>query len=768
MRKIPLASSRPWLVIAGLLLTLACGRLQAQASFTQTLPPGYLDTPGGSSTSYPFTTTSDQTWQWLYDSSAFVHQGPLQINQIWVRLASPTLSAGNFLFGGLEVTLIEAAVPHNAPSATFANNILRSEIVHTGVFVDNNIDTTGNGTVGGWIPLLLTSSFSYDPSKGNDLIIQLRSCVAANIFGWSIDYAFSTLAHRIGNLSDCAATTQDHANANGAPVVKIDYTPIKHQTLPDGFMASVGNGSTGLPFNTANDSTWQWHYDSAEFQAGGPITITNLAVRPYSPSAPIAAFEFTDLQVTLIEASTDYRVGSHDPIFANNVLRSELVRAGPYRGEAMPGPGGAIGNWVGLQLQNAFVYDPTTGHDLIVELRVCGPVTTFGTSLDGVVGLGIGGNRYGNTTSCTATADNFNNDEYVPIVLLSYVDNEVVDYPYLETFDRHRPAQSTALLPFGWESDSWALKARTSSSGTANWDYESMRAGVGRYVTLDDSQFNSAVGDDLYSPILDLATLGNPVLKFRLYSWSVLDPSLLDENRLRVDLIVHGSGGGTSVVNGILNNLSVQKAACWNEYGIDLSPWSGQRVQVRFNATSDSANGFYHDFAIDHFEVAEKTPSENGQSARSQVWMDINDCANINGLHVDDLGTGPYYTCGRPAGDLDITIQGPASFQPAALWIGPLNIQVATYGVLGQIDTGTPDTNADGIPENLLLLGSGLNPTPSFFDYFFFTDATGRLDLSLQLSPVFPLGVLGTFQAAAADGIGGIYLTNAVVLEIVP
>ncbi|MFT7617295.1 MAG: hypothetical protein ACI97A_000930 [Planctomycetota bacterium] len=151
--------------------------------------------------------------------------------------------------------------------------------------------------------------------------------------------------------------------------------------------------------------------------------------------------------------------------------------------------------------------------------------------------------------------------------------------------------------------------------------------------------------------------------------------------------------------------------------------------------------------------------------------LDVNDCWNINGEHATDLSvtTGPYYTCARPGGGLNITcIGGGPGFQAVALWIGPLNVNVANFGANGQMDTGTPDTTGDGIPESIFVIGDGTNPTPTLLDFFFFTDAAGIMDIKLQINPSFPPGVLGTLQAVMGNGPAGIFLTNAVVLEIIP
>ncbi len=194
-------------------------------------------------------------------------------------------------------------------------------------------------------------------------------------------------------------------------------------TLPAGFDAVDGNALTSFPQDTTADQRWQWHYDAAQF-AGitGPILITGIQVRAFTPAASVGAFNFPTWNVTLIEASTDYLAGSHDPVFANNVLSSSVVKTGPWVGGPVSPTGQVTADWVDMGLTGTFLYDPTTGNDFIIQISKCGGGTGWGVPMDGASGPHgtVGGNRYGHITSCGASLANFNNDEFVPIVRLLY------------------------------------------------------------------------------------------------------------------------------------------------------------------------------------------------------------------------------------------------------------------------------------------------------------------------------------------------------------
>ena len=195
------------------------------------------------------------------------------------------------------------------------------------------------------------------------------------------------------------------------------------QTLPAGWdNTDPPGGGTSFPQNQTTDHIWQWHYDSSQFTAAFPILITEISVRADLPTATVGAFNFPSWEVTLIEASTDYQVGAHDPIFANNILTSSVVRTGPWTGGPVPPSGGATATWIPMGIQTPYFYDPTTGNDFIIQIRKCGTIATWGTSMDGSgAGVGLnGGNRYGDTSNCMATASTFNNNEFVPVVKIDF------------------------------------------------------------------------------------------------------------------------------------------------------------------------------------------------------------------------------------------------------------------------------------------------------------------------------------------------------------
>lgn len=197
-------------------------------------------------------------------------------------------------------------------------------------------------------------------------------------------------------------------------------------SLPICFENADATSSTSFPFSTTSDHTWQWHYANRNFATcTAPIVITDISLRPLSATSTIGAFDFPSVEVVMATATTGYQVGQHDPVFANNLGTDQtIVRTGPWVGGPVgPAPAGAAaGTWFSMGLQVPFVFDPTTGSDLIIQIRKCGTNVAFLGAIDGATGgVGaVGGNRYGDTSNCSATSSTFNNNEFVPVVLLDY------------------------------------------------------------------------------------------------------------------------------------------------------------------------------------------------------------------------------------------------------------------------------------------------------------------------------------------------------------
>ena len=201
------------------------------------------------------------------------------------------------------------------------------------------------------------------------------------------------------------------------------------QTLPAGFASVDGNGVTNWPQNTTNPQKWQWVYDSSEFAATGPIRILNIETRASDPTIGVRAFDFPSWIVSMGAARTDYSINGtmstpgHDPIFENNWRGTpRVVRSGPFAGGPVAATNGVTSTWIPWGLDCSFAYDPTNGDDLIVQIDKCRTTSRWFTTMDGSSGRPgqNGGNRYGTSNGCNTVIHNFNGNEFVPIIRITY------------------------------------------------------------------------------------------------------------------------------------------------------------------------------------------------------------------------------------------------------------------------------------------------------------------------------------------------------------
>jgi hypothetical protein len=204
----------------------------------------------------------------------------------------------------------------------------------------------------------------------------------------------------------------------------------QQQTLPNGWMTVDPTGSSAWPFNQATDHKWQFHYDSSQFVATGPVTITDIAFRAATPTTTVAAFSFPSVVITMASSPTNYSVAptatqpGHSPTFANNLNPdATVVRTGPWSGGPVPPSGGTTATWIPLGLTGTFTYDPTLGLDFVLQIEKCGNTSLWAASIDGPSGAAgtIFGNRYGSGSSCTATMSTLQNNEFVPVVRIDYI-----------------------------------------------------------------------------------------------------------------------------------------------------------------------------------------------------------------------------------------------------------------------------------------------------------------------------------------------------------
>jgi hypothetical protein len=157
------------------------------------------------------------------------------------------------------------------------------------------------------------------------------------------------------------------------------------QTLPPGVdNQPVSGGSSIFQTPVGGSGVLQWVYGPTMFQHQTPITIGEIWVRN-DGSNGLSAFSFPAMEVVLASAAVPIgQLSSSMP--ANLSPDATVVRPlSPWTGGPVSAGGSPSSRFVPLGLTVPFVFNPSAGSALVVQVRVCG-VTTPWTGGIGVFG----------------------------------------------------------------------------------------------------------------------------------------------------------------------------------------------------------------------------------------------------------------------------------------------------------------------------------------------------------------------------------------------
>lgn len=156
-----------------------------------------------------------------------------------------------------------------------------------------------------------------------------------------------------------------------AYLLSTSATAQLQQTLPAGFETTGGNQQSALPFLQTARQRYHWVYDSAQFAAQQPIVIKEIAFRPPPAQTSWGPATYENLELNLAISLNDYRRPGYRRGFecnyaapSTNFFRGTLsIPAGTHTGTG-------VAPWtVVFSNPTGFLYDPSQGRDLIIELR---------------------------------------------------------------------------------------------------------------------------------------------------------------------------------------------------------------------------------------------------------------------------------------------------------------------------------------------------------------------------------------------------------------
>lgn len=143
---------------------------------------------------------------------------------------------------------------------------------------------------------------------------------------------------------------------------------------PAGFATTEGNANNAFPWFWAQSAIrTQFIYDSSNFtQQGvnGPVTIVRLRFRPDAGTGPFAGGTYPSAVIQMSTCPLDYLAVStswganHGPDLTTVISGPVTVQAGT---RISPGP---VPWHIDIPLTTPFVYDPSTGADLTVDIQL--------------------------------------------------------------------------------------------------------------------------------------------------------------------------------------------------------------------------------------------------------------------------------------------------------------------------------------------------------------------------------------------------------------
>jgi len=229
-------------ILAPFFLCLA----QAVTAQAITLPAAASGVPGTGSNNFPWGLTTSGTWPGLrimtiYDSTNLTQQGvngPIRISGIrWRCTSNATPTGGTYLQA--TVALASAAVDYLGASTTHANNVNPDyTVVYSGPV---QVLPVPASSPGGWyVDVQFTTPFQYDPTLGNDLVVDTDRLFPNNWSGGG-----SATNDCSNSLASRVYASSLYPNANGVdfgsnPVIEIQFCSAAFTQFGAGCAGSLG------------------------------------------------------------------------------------------------------------------------------------------------------------------------------------------------------------------------------------------------------------------------------------------------------------------------------------------------------------------------------------------------------------------------------------------------------------------------------------------------------------------------------------------------
>ncbi|MCA8977911.1 MAG: PKD domain-containing protein, partial [Planctomycetes bacterium] len=650
------------LTTAALLAAVTSSMALAQS--TVVVPAGYATTVENSTNSFPFYGTT--SWPGLrllqiYDSSNFTLQSinfPILIQGVRFRVYDTTGSWTGRTYNNTTIQMSTAAVDYTLPDTNWANNHGGDlATVYSGPVVINAGTGNGIGVPGPFMgDTSFTTAFLYDPSSGNDLVLDVdhdMNYTGGTNYGHAVVSGTAglggpALGSRVFGSSLYPAAngfTNDHSI-----VVEFDYIPANG--LYASFTSDVTTGPSPLTVNFQDTSFssdpggvtgWAWDFENdgtVDSTAQNPThTYTACGTYDVSLTATDGAFPpSTVVRTAYITTDLSAADFSSTVIGPLTVQFNDLSTGNPTSWSwDLDGDGTADST-----AQNpAWVYPSATAYNVSLTVqRLCGPSDTMTQSIVPLQQISTG------------LASNNGNGNYGSVMFDLDVTNPTgITIGALDVFT------STVSLPV--QLDMYVRQ------GT----YTGFHANPEEWVLVGSATGTSSTG-------------------------STVPSSLTFNNRVYLPPGVHGVKfhymnfycsytTGTAVQS--FGNGDVMMIAGTSQYTTQLDPFAGTTITPRWFAGT-----IYYDT---HNITGNAEFGEYGPGCPSSAGL-----SSLTASARPIIGTTIQITANNlPAPNIAIMMTG---FSNSSSLLGPLPFDGTPYGAAGCWLRVSPDAN-------LLLLGAG-------------------------------------------------------------
>lgn len=346
----------------------------------------------------------------------------------------------------------------------------------------------------------------------------------------------------------------------------------------------------------------------------------------------------------------------------------------------------------------------------------------------------------------------------------------IAELPFLEYFGA--PFLPGTAPSDGWEDaygggGSWRIE-----NSSSTWDGGPI---VGNHTSshylaaTPPTLTTSALASELLSPVIDLGAAIAPRCQFYLHH-DLPHPSNTANgglpwlpSQLAIDVLEYGPGAATALH---LDQVPAASLAAptsgWTRRIVDLTPFAGKVIRLRFRASLNQTI-----IALDEFGIDDAGLITAGQAARPGLaLLRLTDVlgheSETRGYELAASGRpGPYAIAhGQVNASVVVGIEA-APLQPIMFIRGRPAIASASFPGIGQLDIGGDLDPLTGLPEHLVVVANGFNPV-GIADFYCLTDAAGQCNLTTLFPTAWPGWSWGLQALVGSPQAPFILLSNAI------